>query len=42
MLAGDLPFDEATMIDDDDAAPTAVGAAPHAAEPTYATTTANR
>ena len=36
------PFDEASMIDDDDAAPTAVGAPARAAEPAYATTAANR
>ena len=41
VLAGNRPFDEATMIDDDHAAPTAVDAAPRAAEPAYATT-ANR
>lgn len=42
VLAGNRPFDEATMIDDDHVAPTAVDAAPPAAEPAYATTTANR
>ncbi len=41
VLAGDRPFDEASMIDDDHTAPAEVGAAPHAAEPEYATT-ANR
>ena len=45
VLAGQRPFDEATMIDDDHASPAEVGAAPHGAaavtQPEYATT-ANR
>jgi aerobic C4-dicarboxylate transport protein len=38
VLAGERPFDEATMVDDDHAAPAAVGAAPQADEREYATT----